>query len=33
VLDGVDHIGGDYDPGVILASVKDGSIPMSSRCR
>ena len=28
VLAGVDQIGGDNDPGVILASVKDGSIPM-----
>jgi beta-glucosidase len=26
-LAGVDQIGGDNDPGVILASVKDGSIP------
>ena len=29
VLAGVDQIGGDNDPGVILASVKDGSIPMA----
>jgi len=29
VLAGVDQIGGDNDPGVILASVKDGGIPMS----
>ncbi|HTS60409.1 MAG TPA: glycoside hydrolase family 3 N-terminal domain-containing protein [Candidatus Acidoferrales bacterium] len=28
VLAGVDQIGGDNDPGVILAGVKDGSIPM-----
>jgi beta-glucosidase len=29
VLAGVDQIGGDNDPGVILASVKDSGIPMS----
>lgn len=29
VLAGVDQIGGDNDPSVILASVKDGSIPMA----
>ena len=29
VLAGVDQIGGDNDPGVILASVKDGGIPMA----
>ena len=29
VLAGVDQIGGDNDPSVILASVKDGGIPMA----
>ena len=29
VLAGVDQIGGDNDPGVILANVKDGGIPMA----
>ena len=29
VLAGVDQIGGDNDPSVILASVKDGGIPMT----
>jgi beta-glucosidase len=29
VLAGIDQIGGDNDPGVILASVKDGGIPMA----
>jgi beta-glucosidase len=29
ILAGVDQIGGDNDPGVILASVKDGGIPMA----
>ncbi len=29
VLAGVDQIGGNNDPGVILSSVKDGSIPMT----
>ncbi|MDE3167407.1 MAG: glycoside hydrolase family 3 protein, partial [Acidobacteriota bacterium] len=29
VLAGVDQIGGDNDPGVILSSVKDGGIPMA----
>ncbi len=29
VLAGVDQIGGNNDPGVILASVKDGTIPMA----
>ena len=29
VMAGVDQIGGNNDPGVILASVKDGTIPMT----
>lgn len=29
VLAGVDQIGGNNDPGVILSSIKDGSIPMA----
>ena len=33
VLAGVDQIGGDNDPSVILASVKDGGIPMRGNRR